>query len=339
MDKLKNIYDCHKVSPTNPLCEGCSVLSTSKPCYAVEDYKNLPKGDVLFLADSFRYRFGKARPFSDKERDLIKECFPYPSVFSASVKCPSVKEADMSPDDMKICRAHLTATIESVKPQLVFVCGNLSMKMMIKKSGITSKRGKAFTYTSDGGHTCTVVPLFHPFSVIKEPRHKYLFEVDIKNAYEKYILESTNTSQFKYKVLTREGDVRKLWESLKDTSSTIACDIETTGLNFLKDKVQSIAISSKECNWVIPCFHKDSPFDVDTATKILTSYVRDILENPNNKKVFHNAKFDLKFLKDFGIDAVNVWDTKIMHHLIDENVPKSLMDLVKLYFSSELEDL
>jgi len=32
-----------------------------------------------------------------------------------------------------------------------------------------------------------------------------------------------------------------------------------------------------------------------------------------------------------------VWDTKLMHHLIDENAPKSLMDLVKIYFPEELE--
>jgi len=67
--------------------------------------------------------------------------------------------------------------------------------------------------------------------------------------------------------------------------------------------------------------------------------LRRILENPKNKKVFHNAKFDLKFLLDYGIYTKNVWDTKIMHHFINETAPKSLMDLVKLYFSDELENL
>ena len=339
MDKLKNLYDCHKVSAANPLCEGCSVLGISKPCYAVEDYKKLPETKVLFLADSFRYRFGKTTAFSDKERELIKSSFPYSCSFSAAVKCPSVKEVDMSPDDMKICRSHLEETIDAVKPTLVFPCGNLAMKMLIRKSGITNKRGKSFEFTSQKGHTCTVVPLFHPFSVIKEPRHKYLFDIDIKNAYDKYILESTDTTQFRYKVLLCEEEVKDLWENLKGTTDTISCDIETTGLNFIQDKIQTVGISSEENNWVIPFFHKDSPFSEDDATRILKTYIKDILENPNNKKVFHNAKFDLKFFKAFGIAAVNTWDTKIMHHLIDENVPKSLMDLVKLYFSSELETL
>ena len=292
------------------------------------------------MSDSFRYRFGKASPFSDKEKDLIKGSFPYSSVFSSAVKCPSVKEADMSPDDMKICRAHLEATIDAVKPTLVFTCGNLAMKMLIKKSGINNKRGKSFEFTSQEGHSCTVVPLFHPFSVIKEPRHQYLFEVDIKNAYDKYILDSTDTTQFKYKVLMSVTEVRLMEHRLRDTQNTIAVDIETTGINFLTDSVQTIAISTEGENLVIPLDHKDSPFiQGSEQSPIVWKALQSVLENPNNKKVFHNAKFDLKFLKKHDINPVNVWDTKVMHHLIDENIPKSLMDLVKLYFSSELETL
>ena len=222
----------------------------------------------------------------------------------------------------------------------MFVCGNLAMKMLIKKSGITDKRGKSYEYTTDDGHSCIVVPIFHPYSVVKEPRHKLLFETDLRNAYEKYVLGKTHEGKLEYKVLTDIQEVIKLAESLKDTEETLAMDIETTGLNFLKDNIQTIAISSRETNWVIPCDHKDSPFrkgEPDYGK--MWANLRFILENPRNKKVFHNAKFDLKFLINYGIYTKNVWDTKIMHHLLDENLPKSLMDLVKLYFPTELESL
>ena len=66
--------------------------------------------------------------------------------------------------------------------------------------------------------------------------------------------------------------------------------------------------------------------------------VKKILENPNNIKVFQNAKFDLKFLYQYRIEAVNVWDTKVMQHLVNENAPKSLLDLVNMYFPEELEE-
>ena len=181
---------------------------------------------------------------------------------------------------------------------------------------------------------------FHPYSVVKEPRHRVLFETDIRNAYEKYVLGKTHEGKLEYKVLTGIQEVVDLAEKLKDSEETLAMDIETTGLNFLTDSIQTIAISSRETNWVIPCDHKDSPFRKGEPDygKVWAS-LRKILENPRNKKVFHNAKFDLKFLINYGIYTKNVCDTKIMHHLLDENLPKSLMDLVKLYFPTELESL
>ena len=339
MFDLDKLYAGHKTHGDNPLCEGCTILEKSKPCHSVMDYEDLSEAPVLFLSDSLNYRLGTITPFSKAEIALIDDCYKESYQVAASVKCPSVKEADMSPNNMNICRTHLEETIDKVKPKLVFPCGNLAMKMLIKKSGITSKIGKSYEYITTRGHRCIVVPIFHPYSCIKEPRHTVLFRTDIQNAYEKYVLGKTSEGNFKYKVLTKIEEVQALAEQLKDTEETLAADIETTGLNFLKDSIMSIALTSHEDTWVIPLDHKDSPFQAgENYGKVWTS-LRKILENPKNKKVFHNAKFDLKFLINYGIYTKNVWDTKIMHHLLDENMPKGLMDLTKLYFANELENL
>jgi hypothetical protein len=190
MFDLDKLYAGHKTHGDNPLCDGCTILEKSKPCHSIMDYEDLKEAPVLFLSDSLNYRLGTITPFSKAEIALIDECYKESYQLAASVKCPSVKEADMNPNNMNLCRVHLEATIDKVKPKLVFPCGNLAMKMLIK-----------------------------------------------------------------------------------------------------------------------------------------------------NKKVFHNAKFDLKFLINYGIYTKNVWDTKIMHHLLDENMPKGLMDLTKLYFANELENL
>ena len=338
---MNNLHTLYAAEEVQSHCKDCSILLKKKPVYCVEDYKKLKQSDVLFLSDSIKHRFGKSYAFSKQEIEIISDFFPGDTYqMAASVKCPSVKEADMSPANMEACRNYLQATIDKVKPRLVFVCGNLAMKMLIKKSGITDKRGKSYDYSTDNGHDCVVVPIFHPYSVVKEPRHRVLFETDIRNAYEKYVLGKTHEGKLEYKVLTDIQEVVHLAEKLKDSEETLAMDIETTGLNFLTDSIQTIAISSRETNWVIPCDHKDSPFRKGEPDygKVWTS-LRKILENPKNKKVFHNAKFDLKFLINYGIYTKNVWDTKIMHHLLDENLPKSLMDLVKLYFPTELESL
>ena len=340
MRELQNIYSGLKPNCTNELCEGCTILSQSKPDYAHMDYEKLNPSPVLFLSDSFKHRLGKLSPFSKKEKELLKELYPYPASFSASVKCPTVKEGDMTPNNMKLCRVHLDATIDKVQPKLVFVCGNLAMKMLIKKSGITTKRGKSYEHITTGGHICVVVPIFHPYACIKEPRHRFLFQKDIQNAYEKYVLGKKTEGDFAYQTLMRVEDVEELASNLQESDETIAIDIETTGLNFLKDNIQTIAFASKGNTWVIPLDHKDSPFKKgEPHYAMVWTLLRKILENPKSRKVFHNAKFDLKFLINYGIYTKNVWDTKIMHHFIDENLPKSLMDLVKLYFPTELENL
>ncbi len=338
---MTNLHSLYAKDECNPHCDGCTILEKKKPTYCVLDYEHLNACDVLFLSDSIKHRFGSSYAFSKQERELIDEYFPNSDyTMAAAVKCPSVKEADMSPNNMEACRNHLEATLDKVKPRLVFVCGNLAMKMLIKKSGITDKRGKSYDYSTNNGHTCIVVPIFHPYSVVKEPRHRVLFETDIRNAYEKYILEKTHEGKLEYKVLTDIEEVQALVEQVNGDNDTLAVDIETTGLNFLKDKIQTIAISSHNKNWVIPLDHKDSPFRKgEPDYSIVWKCLRQILENPRNKKVFHNAKFDLKFLINHGIYTKYVWDTKIMHHLLDENLPKSLMDLVKLYFPTELESL
>ncbi len=300
------------------------------------DYETLKNCSTLFISDSLKYRYGKTTAFSDRELEIIKECFPFSFVTSASVKCPSVKEADMSPTNMKLCRVHLDETIKKVRPRVVFACGNLAMKMLIKKSGITSKRGRAFDYETEDGYKCIVVPVYHPYSILSEPRHKALFQKDLQNGYEKYVLEKRENSNFSYKVLLNKEEVYALCDKLRDSQETIAADLETTGLNFLKDKIMTVAITTQEETWVIPVDHKDSPFIGDED---VLQALRWIFENPRNKKVFHNAKFDMKFLRNYNIRVKNVWDTKIMHHLLDENMPKSLMDLVKLYFPNELENL
>jgi hypothetical protein len=340
MFNLDKLYQGHKAHGDNPLCHGCSILDKSKPCHSVMDYEELDSSPALFLSDSLKYQLGTTQAFSKPEIQLIKECYPEKFVTAASVKCPSIKDGDMNPADMNLCRQHLEATIDKIKPKLVFACGNLSMKMLIKKSGITNKRGKSYEYSTAAGHSCVVVPVYHPYSCIKEPRHLHLFKTDITNAYEKYVLERRTEGSFSYKVLTDIESVVALATKLKDSTETFAADLETTGLNFLKDSIMTVAISTRDQTYVIPLDHKDSPFrkgQPDYAK--VWGCMRRIFENPHSRKVFHNAKFDLKFLINYGIYPKNVWDTKIMHHLLDENMPKSLMDLTKLYFAKELENL
>ena len=200
MGELQNLFG----ESEYPQCEGCSILGQSKPFHCNLDHEGIDKTyDILFLSDSFAHMYGEAYPFNNKEFALIQEILPHDvkdqTTYSAAVKCPRVKEADMSPANMNICREHLYQTILTVRPKLVFACGNLAMKMLIKKSGIMGKRGTPYTFEHED-FECTVVPLYHPYSVLVEPRHRYLFELDIRNSISR-VIEGRAKSNFTYEVI------------------------------------------------------------------------------------------------------------------------------------------
>lgn len=241
----------------------------------------------------------------------------------------------MSPANMEICRQHLDATITHHKPKLIFTCGNLAMKMLLKKSGITNKRGKSFDYKG-----IPVIPLLHPASVAIEPKFITLFQQDIRNGYNKYILKKDSTLNVQYDIIMSLEQLENL-SFLYGQTENIAVDIETTGLDFKKDSIMTIAISYKQDGElkqaIIPYIHKESPFSEEDRKQV-TIILNKIFNNPNNKKILQNAKFDLKFLYGQGVTFTNVWDTKLMSHFIREDAPKSLMDLVKQYFPEYLKE-
>ncbi|GAG07655.1 unnamed protein product, partial [marine sediment metagenome] len=125
---------------------------------------------------------------------------------------------------------------------------------------------------------------------------------------------------------------------LAEQHSYLGADIETTGLDFKKDEMSTIAFSYGENQaFTIPINHRESPFD-DKDKEVIKERLTALMANKDVEKIFHNCQFDIKFMKTYGIKEFNnIGDTKIMHSLLDENLPHGLMDLVKEYFPQELE--
>ncbi len=303
------------------------------------DYESLEPCDVLFLSDSLKSNLEDFtyKPFKVNEVTIIERAIKkYQDVkfgFSASVKCPDVKEADLTPDDRNICRQHLFTTIKKLKPKIIFACGNLSVVMLLKRSGVAAKRGSYFPVIIEG-EEYKVIPLIHPMQVFMEPKYLFLFRMDIDNSINKYIygIEDLN---FEFSACYDKESLSK-HEDLFSTEDPLACDTETTGLDFKKDKVQTVSFATRSKTVAFPIDHRHAKKE---DREYFIFFTKKVLENNRNKKIFHNAKFDLKMLRNYDIIPVNVWDTQIMYHLIDENAPKSLRELSKRYFPEKLENL
>ena len=302
------------------------------------DYEHLVQSDVLFVTESVRWIRGKLSGESRAVTELLEEATFGTFQVSPAVKCPTVKEEDMTTDDRKICKQHLLDTIDKVKPKLIFACGNLAMKQLITKSGVFANRGSAFTLArDDGGYTCPVVPIYHPYGVLQEPMQKDLFLIDILNAWNIYVLNKKGNSNFEYSVLITREQITDFVERI-DKTQVWSVDVETTGLDFLKDVITTISFTSDDETCVIPVKHRESPFKDGKELGFVIEQLNELLGYPN-RKVFHNVKYDLKFLKHAGVEVTHAWCTKLMHHNFNENIPARLMDLVKIYFADELDRL
>lgn len=326
----------------NSDCKGCSLLQRNQVCHSIMDHQEEgfnKSCEILFVSESFKLEYGEITPFLSKEQELIesvlesagfKHLIPHVE-YTASVKCINVKDRDMGKEDKDICRKHILTTVKTCKPKVIFVCGNLPLVMLTKKSGIMAKRGKAFEYEG-----IPVVALYHPIQVLMEPQNEYLFKLDIQNGIETYYNRRGTDSEFTWELLDTVDKLNKLSDH-KDCD--VAVDIETTGLNFLGDEIQTIALSfyrsGKITTFTIPMHHKefDPPANwFSTVNKLLT----EVFTNEYTKKIFHKAQFDTKFLARDGFpDIRNIYDTKLMQHMVDENLPKSLKDLVSYYFPNE----
>jgi len=298
---------------------------------------------VLFVHDSCVQQRGQTFAFRDNEYDILMQLLRKSHLprdqcqFVAAFKELGMSEKDATTEMIHENRPLLEEDIERIQPELIFVLGNLAMKTLLRKSGIGNKRGREFWITLND-REIPVVPLYHPFSLYSEPKLRGLFLQDVDNAYDKFVLGKNKLADSSYELFNEvESAIDALEYAL--TKSVIGVDIETTGLDYKKDKITSIGVATGEREaFVIPIHHRESELSPDDLERVRT-VVCTIMSDDSIGKVFHNCKFDLKFLRNWGVEEFsNIHDTQIMHALVDENKPHALMDIVKEYWPTELEE-
>ena len=85
----------------------------------------------------------------------------------------------------------------------------------------------------------------------------------------------------------------------------LGCDTETTGLDFTSKKMIMLQIGDGDLQFVI-----------DTRV-IDVSPLKHIIEDSSKIIVFHNTKFDYKFLKNEGITVGKTWDTFLAEQVLN----------------------
>ena len=112
------------------------------------------------------------------------------------------------------------------------------------------------------------------------------------------------------------------------TAAVLGCDTETSALSPRNGKIFSVQFSDGIFNVLVP-----------VSEGVSLGRLEEVLANPNVVKVFHNAKFDLEFLRESSIQVENVFCTMIAEKVLTRgaNQSASLAETLYRYFAVDLD--
>jgi DNA polymerase-1 len=98
----------------------------------------------------------------------------------------------------------------------------------------------------------------------------------------------------------------------------VAVDVETTGLDYMRDQLHGVAISAGDRDWYV----------TGPALPAFMPTLAEISKREYGKLwVGHNIKFDMHFLSRYGFLPSHIADTMIAQWLVDENLELGLKAL------------
>lgn len=111
-------------------------------------------------------------------------------------------------------------------------------------------------------------------------------------------------------------------------AEVLGCDTETSSISARYGKLFSIQFSDGDFNVLVPI-----------SEGVFPERLAELLENPQQIKVFHNAKFDLEYLREKGYAVENVFCTMLAEKVLTKGAGQSvsLAETLYRYFAVDLD--
>jgi DNA polymerase-1 len=122
------------------------------------------------------------------------------------------------------------------------------------------------------------------------------------------------------------AEIETAYEKLAG-AQVLGCDTETSSLSARHGRLFSVQFSDGKYNVLVPL-----------SENVSMGRLAALLENPNITKIFHNAKFDLEFLREKGFVVENIFCTMIAEKVLTKGAGQSagLAETLYRYFAVDL---
>lgn len=260
----------------------------------------------------------------------------YPSVYMTNVcKCPLKGEQQQAA--ARICSVWLNQEVETLQPRLLIPMGQVALDACISKARkISVERGRV----QDSRWEIPSLATWHPAYLLRRTGSEEMedeeeggslpvaeFKLDLTKALE-YLV---NPEAFlppedpQYRFIKSSTDLEKLVRELEDRGvQEVSLDVETTGLNWWRDRILCLGISWAPGEAVSIDFRSVDEHHV-------ADWLKPFLET--QKTVFHNAPFDSHFLREIGLSTAHtcVFDTQEAAKRLEENIINSLYNCLRCF--------
>lgn len=128
-------------------------------------------------------------------------------------------------------------------------------------------------------------------------------------------------------VARTNSEIETAYEKLSQ-AKTLGCDTETSSLSARTGRLFSIQFSDGDFSCLVPL-----------SEGVSLGKLEEILTDPNITKIFHNARFDIEYLREKGFPVENIFCTMIAEKLLTKGAGQScsLAETLYRYFAVDLE--
>lgn len=228
-------------------------------------------------------------------KDWIAELAPETLKYDIKYLCSQPKEKILKKDiDLDL------STLEGYK--YVSPIGAEALKYLCGLTGITKYNG---TLVNE-----KYIPLMNPGIINVKPQSKDDIIKALKTIDEIVSGKAVTISNPKLHLyIETVEDLDRYIKTIKNASQVV-CDIETSGLSFLKSQILGVAFSTQP--------HEGVYVNIDVIVQR-----KDVLKAllKTKKVIFHNGKFDMQFLEyHLGWTFPDFEDTMLLHYCLEEAV-------------------